>query len=123
MDEALSYRNFEPSKTSSKMFPPMASGKINKKDHPNVTQDSTDIFNDVDFIKTLMNALFEGLGLNSLLGNEDVCFDTVELLLWHSYYTYTGYFETGHIWNATISLTFVLSEVSPVVRNCYSFSE
>ena len=71
----------------------------------------------------MMNALFEGLGLKTLLGNEEVCFDTVESFLWHSYYSYTGYFETNQPWNASISFTFLLAEVSPLMRNCYSFSQ
>lgn len=71
----------------------------------------------------MFDALFEGLGINSLLGNEEVCFEQVEKFLWHLYYSYDGYFVSDYSWNATISFTFALSEVGYVMRNCYSFSQ
>ena len=66
-----------------------------KFDKKFVQQDSEDTIEDISFIKELINAIFDGLGLNDFLGGEEACFDDLEVMLWYFYYSYDGVFESS----------------------------
>jgi hypothetical protein len=96
---------------------------VDLKNKPHVEQDNEEVLEDISFVKSLINAVFEGLGLNDFLGGEEACFDDLEVMLWYYYYSYEGIFESSQVYNGTLSLTKALGQASPVLRKCYTFSE
>ena len=63
----------------------------------------------VHYYKALMDAIFDGLGFYEFLGNEEFCFDNIEIMLWYFYYSTEiiegDQFEAEMVYNSTYSFT------------------
>lgn len=97
--------------------------RLNVTQEENPHEEQSEIMEGIYFAKNLLNALFDGLGLDDFLGGEEACIDDIEVMLWYYYYTYEGIFMSEELYNGTLSLTKGLGRISPVVRKCYNFSE
>lgn len=94
---------------------------------PRVEMTEEEFISRVHYFKALMDAIFGGLGFYEFWGNEEYCFDNIEIMLWYYFYSTeivsSGEFEADKIYNSTYSLTRGIYYISPVLRQCYKFSE
>lgn len=77
----------------------------------------------IAYSRDILNALFDGLGLKEFLGGEEKCFTTLEDFLWYLYYAYNGLYAGSELYDGFLNIAKAIGQISPVLRNCYKFSE